>query len=69
MVVATVFGMNLATGVEHSHPMLFWVVFAVGILAGMVTKGWVTKGVSPAATETRDSNTSTATRLDRPPVT
>ena len=42
MAIATIFGMNLASGIEQQNPLLFWGVFACGIAIGVVAKGWVT---------------------------
>ena len=42
MAVATIFGMNLAHGMEDQNPLLFWAVLALGIVVGLATMGWVT---------------------------
>ena len=39
--VATLFGMNLATGLENRPPALFWFIFAVGLGVGLVAMRWV----------------------------
>jgi len=44
MAIATVFGMNLASGMEGLTPLLFWVVFGCGIAVGVFTMNWVTNG-------------------------
>jgi len=41
MTVATVFGMNLKGGFENLPIAVFWLVFAAGIVLGMVAKSWV----------------------------
>jgi Mg2+ and Co2+ transporter CorA len=41
MTVATVFGMNLHHGLEFASALWFWVVFAGGLMAGILVKGWV----------------------------
>ena len=43
MAVATLFGMNLSHGMEDKSPLLFWVVFAAGLVVGTATRGWVMK--------------------------
>jgi len=48
MAVATIFGMNLTSGMEDNGPLLFWGVFGVGILVGLATKSWVTLGKEKA---------------------
>jgi len=42
MAIATIFGMNLLHGMEDQSPLFFWVVFAMGLVVGALTKGWVT---------------------------
>jgi len=42
MTLAAVFGMNLRGGFESLPEIWFWLVFAVGIVLGMLAKGWVT---------------------------
>lgn len=44
MTVATVFGMNLASGLENLPALLFWGVFAAGLVLGLFAKGWVHPG-------------------------
>jgi hypothetical protein len=39
--IASLFGMNLAHGLNDQHPPVFWFVFAVGAGLGFVMKGWV----------------------------
>lgn len=39
--VASLFGMNLAHGLNDQQPALFWLVFAVGCGLGFALKGWV----------------------------
>lgn len=40
--VASVFGMNLASGLEHAaSPWLFWVVLAFGVVIGLVMKAMI----------------------------
>lgn len=41
MTLAAVFGMNLHGGFENLPAMYFWLVFAAGIVLGMMAKGWV----------------------------
>jgi len=48
MALATLFGMNLTHGVEDQTPAVFWLVFGLGLITGLLTKGWVTKGNSSA---------------------
>jgi Mg2+ and Co2+ transporter CorA len=42
MAVATIFGMNLMSGFEDAESFYFWLVFAAGIVLGLVTMKWVT---------------------------
>ncbi|WP_309386807.1 CorA family divalent cation transporter [Cerasicoccus frondis] len=39
--IATIFGMNLVHGFEGESPLVFWVVFIVGLVTGLVLKSWV----------------------------
>lgn len=43
MALATLFGMNLTSGLENLNAILFWIVFAAGISVGLVTQKWVIK--------------------------
>ena len=52
MAIATIFGMNLDSGIERQNPLLFWGVFACGIAIGVVAKGWVTND-GPSGEEKR----------------
>ncbi|WP_309399684.1 hypothetical protein [Cerasicoccus maritimus] len=42
--IATIFGMNLAHGFEGESPLVFWIVFVVGLVTGLALKGWVVSG-------------------------
>ena len=42
MAVATLFGMGLVHGLENKPPYLFWFIFVIGFVMGMLTKRWVT---------------------------
>ena len=42
LIVATLFGMNLPHGLEHSSPLFFYLVFSVGLIVGLWVKVWVT---------------------------
>jgi len=44
MTIATIFGMNLHTGFEMASPIIFWAVFIVGLITGLVFKSWVVSG-------------------------
>ena len=45
--LATIFGMNLISGLEEMSPVIFWAVFVVGAIVGLILKAWVVpKGVS-----------------------
>lgn len=41
MALATVFGMNLHSGLEDLHPVGFWLVFVAGGLLGLAVGAWV----------------------------
>jgi len=43
MALATLLGMNLVHGLEKRTPLLFWCVFAAGLVLGLLTKAWVTR--------------------------
>lgn len=46
--VASVFGMNLPSGLETvANPMLFWVVLVVGIAVGLLVRGGLNRGTGP----------------------
>lgn len=49
MTVATVFGMNLQSGLENGRVLLFWAVFAAGLVLGLFAKGWVNPAEKPKA--------------------
>jgi len=51
--ITSVFGMNLAHGIDEHRPAFFWIVFAVGVGLGFGMKSWVlgrenTKTTAPA---------------------
>ncbi len=53
--VGSVLGMNLTSGLESSHPLLFWAVFAGGLLLGLIVKALVTsKGVTSKGTDSEE---------------
>jgi hypothetical protein len=39
--VASIFSMNFVHGLDRANPVLFWLVFALGIGLGFVLKAWV----------------------------
>ncbi|MEW6304522.1 MAG: CorA family divalent cation transporter [Verrucomicrobiota bacterium] len=39
--ITSLFGMNLAHGLDQGSPPLFWAVFAIGLVIGFMMKGWV----------------------------
>ena len=39
--LASIFGMQLAHGFDERNPLNFWLVFAVGVVLGLVMKSWV----------------------------
>jgi hypothetical protein len=47
MTLATVFGMNLRSGMENLPTLAFWGIFAVGIAFGLSVRRWVDPGVAP----------------------
>ena len=47
--IASLFGMNFAHGLDEHKPVIFWLVFVVGVMLGLVMKNWVLgKSKSPA---------------------
>lgn len=51
MSVSAVFGMNLHSGIEDLHSVVFWLVFLGGVVLGVLVKSWVSTPV--AATRER----------------
>jgi hypothetical protein len=47
MTLATVFGMNLRSGMESMSPMVFWSVLAAGIVLGLSVRSWVAPDATP----------------------
>lgn len=47
--IGSVLGMNLTSGLEHTSPLLFWAVFAGGLLLGLVVQSLVTGGGTASA--------------------
>lgn len=45
--IASIFGMNLAHGLDANKPAIFWLVFVVGCVLGFGMKAWV--GAKPKA--------------------
>ncbi len=41
--LTSVFGMNMSSGLDDGGPILFWLIFAVGVATGFIMKNWVTK--------------------------
>lgn len=41
--VTSVFGMQLTSGLEHSGPWLFWLIFVVGVVIGLAMKAMIGK--------------------------
>lgn len=39
--LTSLFGMNLSSGLEDLPPVFFWVIFAAGILAGLLLRHWI----------------------------
>ena len=50
MTVATLFGMNLPSGLEGLRAPLFWALLAGGLVLGLVAKAWVKAAPVPAKT-------------------
>ena len=44
--VASIFGMNMTSGLEEMDIYVFWLVFVIGGIAGFAMKSWVTKPVA-----------------------
>lgn len=53
MTVATVFGMNLHGGFENLPIAYFWLVFAAGVVLGMMAKRWVMRPPPPEESKKR----------------
>jgi hypothetical protein len=43
MAIATIFGMNIQSGLERMHTHFFWIILILGIVVGAVVKEWVTR--------------------------
>lgn len=43
--VASIFGMNIRSGLEELDYFVFWLVFAIGVVAGVFLKNWVVKPI------------------------
>ena len=43
--IASVFGMNLPSGMEETSPWAFWLVFVLGTLSGFGIREWLLRGV------------------------
>jgi Mg2+ and Co2+ transporter CorA len=41
--IATIFGMNMISGLETHHPVLFWSVLCIALFAGFFSLSWVIK--------------------------
>jgi hypothetical protein len=41
--LASVFGMNLSSGLENSSPIVFWLIFGLGVLAGLGLRTWIAR--------------------------
>lgn len=41
--IASVFGMNLRSGLENTPTLLFWLIFLAGVMLGFFTRQWVLK--------------------------
>lgn len=71
MALSGVFGMNLPSGLERSSTGVFWFLFLVGLLAGVIISWWVVrdiKGLSnsfPKAVKTAPINAAPPTRRRR----
>ena len=39
--IASLFGMNMRSGLEDSPTWVFWAVFLAGILVGVIVREWV----------------------------
>ncbi len=44
--VASLFGMNMDSGLEDSPPWVFWIILSVGLLLGFIIRGWVLQEAS-----------------------
>jgi len=39
--LSSLFGMNLPHGISTTSPWVFWIVFAAGMMLGLIIRGWV----------------------------
>lgn len=53
MTIATVFGMNLHSGLESLPVSYFWLIFGAGFVLGMLAKNWVMRLSSPSLPDSR----------------
>lgn len=51
--IASIFGMNLASGLEGSSIIIFWAILLVGIALGFVISWWALRGQLPRSRTTR----------------
>lgn len=56
--VASLFGMNMTSGLEELNILVFWSVFVIGGVVGFVMKGWVVKPAQPAVVRASAGKTS-----------
>jgi hypothetical protein len=42
--ITSLFGMNFPSGWENRGPVMFWITLGIGILLGLIMKGWVLGG-------------------------
>jgi hypothetical protein len=45
--IASVFGMNLPSGLENASILLFWIVFIIGLGLGLMIRSWIFQGMKP----------------------
>ena len=60
--IASLFGMNLAHGLDEKSPVMFWLIFVAGAGMGFAMKGWVL-AKPPARNRTRPPRRSRDSRI------
>jgi hypothetical protein len=59
--ISSLFGMNLAHGVDNTKPVIFWLIFAICAALGFGMKGWVVRKDSNPATDAASKKSPSST--------